>query len=449
MGTPAPGTFSTALKSSMAGRGETNRPDLDSHVSFKANDEEEARLLSEKKQAEYRDRIDKETKIKIGSENLLEALQSKNAKQAREQRLRVESELHASHKKIAQLKADLEAEIRRAREAREQISGSRGKIPTLLQNVPLVTSPAREIPNPTEEESIDPESESATFVLAEILQALETPEMPSEYYIRHANELVELFKRHTLLKYDLVWSIFGPRMQAMLLSDSREVIAAGYRVLRHAVSDIESLRTIRALHTDYLVVASLVKESKTSVEREQALKFVRSFLDVQDGVQEISRSVIRVIVAVAQHNDDRLRSICVLTLAEILIRDPLRLAECDGIGTLTDALGDGQYGASDSLSCAFFYLLDGPSRRKVLRSGHELGVPFSMITDYASSSAHVHEDRLKTVAQTISVSFRSWPGLFCLSMHDFLSVRALVSSLSISTPALRHILLDLFLRFSG
>ena len=50
--------------------------------------------------------------------------------------------------------------------------------------------------------------------------------------------LWNLFKRHPTLKYDLVWSVFGLRMQVMLLSESREVVAAGYRMTRHAISDI-------------------------------------------------------------------------------------------------------------------------------------------------------------------------------------------------------------------
>lgn len=62
---------------------------------------------------------------------------------------------------------------------------------------------------------------------------------------------------------------------------------------------------------------SLVKEGKASVEREQALKFIRAFLDVKDGVKEIATAVVRTIVAVAEHGEDRLRSICIETLAEI------------------------------------------------------------------------------------------------------------------------------------
>ena len=77
--------------------------------------------------------------------------------------------------------------------------------------------------------------------------------MTPDYYVSRANNLVELFKRHPTLKHDLVWSVFGLRMQIMLLSESREVVAAGYRMIRYAISDVGSLQKIRSLHTDYLV----------------------------------------------------------------------------------------------------------------------------------------------------------------------------------------------------
>ena len=77
--------------------------------------------------------------------------------------------------------------------------------------------------------------------------------MTPDYYVSRANSLVDLFRRHPTLKYDLVWSVFGIRMQALLLSESREVVASGYRMIRYAISDITSLQYIRTLNTDYLV----------------------------------------------------------------------------------------------------------------------------------------------------------------------------------------------------
>lgn len=63
--------------------------------------------------------------------------------------------------------------------------------------------------------------------------------------------------------------------------------------------------------------SSLIKDSRANVEREQALKFVRAFIEVPGGVGEISRGIVRGIVACAEQQDDRLRGISMETLAEI------------------------------------------------------------------------------------------------------------------------------------
>lgn len=433
----APGSFTSELKSTTS-RIDLQRSDVSNYGGF---DEGTDVTTSEKRQAEYRDKLEKELKIKTGSENLLEALNAKNAKQAREQRRLVESELNSSNRKIAQLKLDLDAEIKRAKE--QQVTSPTGsRLSQLFRNAP-VRSPSRPAPRSSDDAfpDMDSEAESPTYVLAEILQALEIEDMQAEYYVGHANELVALFKRHPTLKYDLAWSIFGLRMQMMLLSDSREVVAAAYRVMRYAITDRKSVQTIRAHHTDYLVILSLVKESKASVEREQALKFVRAFMDVKDGVAELAPSVVRIIVAIAEHPDDRLRNLCVMTLAELLIRDPDLVISTGGIGVLTEAMGNGIYHAPETLAMSFLHLLDLPARRGLLRSGFELSIPFASFTE--PSTSHSHEERLKASAKVIAFLFKSWSGLMTLSLHNFLPVRSVVQSLSVGTVPVRTAVLEL------
>ncbi|KAK5132801.1 hypothetical protein LTR08_008602 [Meristemomyces frigidus] len=396
---------------------------------------------SEQRQAEYKDRIDKETKIRIGTENLLEALNSKSAKQARDQRKVVELELNTSNRKIAQLKLDLEAEVERSRE--QQLS-PKGRLSQLFKSAP-VRSPPHQGHLQFEEPEIraDPEVESPTYTLAEILRALESEGMQSDFYVSQANDLVELFKRHSTLKYDLAWTIFGLRMQMMLLSDSREVVAAGYRVIRYAITDRKSLRTIRALQTDYLVILSLVKESKARVEREQALKFIRAFLDVKDGAQEIHPAVVRIVVAVADHADDQLRGIAILTLAEMLLKAPMLVVNAGGVSVLSEAMGNGVYLAPETLIDPFLHLMDLPARRGLLKSGFEFSPAFASFTEPFPGVAQ--EERLVASARVISGLFKSWPGLMALTLHDFLPVRSVVSSLFITSLPVRTATLDLLI----
>ena len=434
---PPPGSFSSDLKTVAFSRGAT--PRLDSGV-FASGDYVHAddAAISEQRQIELRDKINKEIKIRVGSENLLEALNSKTAKQTKDQRLKVESELNSSNRKILELKSQLDEEIDRAK---RPSTPPRNRSSGLFQGSPL-KSPAREEDDLQNGPSnADLESESPTYILAEILQALEIESQQADYYVERANSLVELFKRYPALKYDLVWPIFGLRVQTMLLSESREVVAAGYRVTRHAIADRRSLQTIRGLNTDDLVVLSLVKDNKASIEREQALKFVRAFLDVKNGVRELSNAVIRTVVAVAEHHEDRLRSIAILTVSEILIRDPAVVVAAGGIAPLSEAIIEGTYHGSDSLAIAFLHLLDRPQERRHLKSGHELEVAFTLFTD--PIVVHGSEDKLKSCARLIAAILSTWPGLVTLSSNNFSAIRSLLLSLHYPTPFSRDLLLDL------
>ncbi|KAH8683211.1 Rapamycin-insensitive companion of mTOR, N-term-domain-containing protein [Tricladium varicosporioides] len=429
---PAPGSFSSNMRSQLApSRAGSNQDTSYSVANLERLDEDGVK--PEQAISALKDSLNREMKIKEGSENMLEALNTKKAKQTKEQRQRVEAELNSSNQRIKELRNQI-SELQRPK---IPTTPTKSRMDTLFQSNGLRSPPsgARSAGGSEFEEA----TESPTYALAEILQALELEGLTPDYYVGHANSLVELFKRHPTLKYDLVWSVFGLRMQVMLLSESREVVAAGYRMTRYAISDIASLQKIRGLNTDYIVVLSLIKKSNADVEREQALKFVRAFLDVKGGVHEVSRAVVRTIAAVAEHGEDRLRAICLETLAEIMVRDPALLVLSGGLRPLSDALSEGTYEASESLTAAFLFLLDAPQRRKYLRSGYELEVLFTPFTD----SLFAQEKILKQNSRSIAYALKSWPGLMSLSMYNFRAVRSLISSLMLPNPTIRETVIDL------
>lgn len=212
--------------------------------------EEDDGIQAEQLLASLKESLSRELKIREGSENLLEALNNKKHKQTKEQRIKVEAELSSSNERIKALKTEI-FELQKPR--LQPSTPTRSRLAGFFQGGGM-RSPTSAEKRSIAESIVDEPAESPTFALAEILQALESEGLTPDYYVGHANNLVELFKRHPTLKYDLVWSIFGPRMQVMLLSESREVVAAGYRMMRHAISDIVSLQRIRGFNTDYLVI---------------------------------------------------------------------------------------------------------------------------------------------------------------------------------------------------
>lgn len=244
---PAPGSFSSNLRSQLAPSRTGSSQDVNySNANLERLDEDDGQLPAQAILA-LRESLNREMKIKEGSENMLEALNTKKAKQTKEQRSRVEAELNSSNQKIK----DLRNQISELQRPKAPTTPTKSRTDNMFQNNGLRSpqSVARSAVS-----DYDEPTESPTYALAEILQALETEGLTPDYYVGHANNLVELFKRYPTLKYDLVWSVFGLRMQVMLLSESREVVAAGYRMIRYAISDINSLQKIRSLNTDYLVV---------------------------------------------------------------------------------------------------------------------------------------------------------------------------------------------------
>ncbi|KAK5458453.1 hypothetical protein LTS15_004535 [Exophiala xenobiotica] len=435
-----PGSFSTDLKSAMQSGRTTPQSEL-ANVQFSRlqlqHKEGDALTTSEQRQAAVRDKIAKEMKIKLGTENMLEALLSKNNKQTKEQRQRVEMELGSSNRKLAELKQELDQEIMRSQSPTTPPSK---RMSSYIRGSPLRSPPLPQMQENVLTDSID--SESPTVVLTETLQQLEAEGMLPDYYIERANTLVNLLKRNPTLKYDLAWSVFSLRVQLMLLSESSDVVAAGYRLTRHAIADAKSLQTIRALHTDELVILSMVKKDKAVLEREQAVKFVRAFLDVKDGVYEISRAVVRSLVAVAENPDDRLKDVCLLTLAELLTKHTKLVVSANGMTTLTEALADGSFPAPEGLVASFLQILDHPLQRRYLHTGREFEAMFAPFTDPLLLSGN--EEKLKTCAQAISAMLKIWPGFLLLSMNGAAPLRSLIDSLVYPIPQSRDTVLELF-----
>lgn len=241
-----PGSFSSDLRSQLGPSRTGSRLDIYNTLGT-LNESRDASEL-DKLLADLREDLARENKIKEGSENMLEALNTKKPKQVKEQKVKVEAELNASYARIRRLKQRIE-DLQQAKA--DPITPTRppGDLFPPIRTMRSPQSMSRSGAGSDIEEA-DP-----TYSLGELLQALEVGGLTPEYYVAKANSLVDLFKSHPILKYDLVWSVFGLRMQVMLLSESREVVAAGYRMTRYAISDRSSLKKIRTLNTDYIVIS--------------------------------------------------------------------------------------------------------------------------------------------------------------------------------------------------
>lgn len=177
-------------------------------------------------------------------------------------------------------------------------------------------------------------------------------------------------------------------------------------------------------------------------------------MEVKDGVSEISQGVVRAIVALAEQDNDRranlpaseidklvdkLRPICIQTLAEILVRDPPLVVACGGLAPLLDALAEGTYKAPESLTAVFLYLLDTPQKRRYLKAGYGLDVLFTVFIDQMSTAENI----LKQNSRAIATALRSWSGLMTLCMYDFRTIRSFVMSALLPYPGVRETVIDM------
>ena len=68
------------------------------------------------------------------------------------------------------------------------------------------------------------------------------------------------------------------------------------------------------------VVRSLSRPASHNAEREQALKLLRAFLDVPQGITFMTKGIVKAVVAIAEmgvQGEDKLAAIAIETLAEL------------------------------------------------------------------------------------------------------------------------------------
>ena len=76
--------------------------------------------------------------------------------------------------------------------------------------------------------------------------------------------------------------------------------------------------------------SALVRDMLLDGEREQALRLVRTCLNVPGGHVHVPRTVVATNVAVAESEDDKLASVCLETLCELVVLDVTVVVHANG-----------------------------------------------------------------------------------------------------------------------
>lgn len=278
--------------------------------------------------------------------------------------------------------------------------------------------------------------------------------------IDQISRLVDILKRHARVRYELpLDDLVDAAMPNLCDRSGKEMRAATYRLLRHAL--VQPLWPLvsrcRQKGLDIYLSRTLIRDNRFELEKIQAIKLIRAImelaalrsistapdrlgLDLQDLV---SPGVVRTLAAVAEHSEDKLRHICLETLAELAVFDLRLLIRAGGLRSTLQALTEGASEFSPTLVQVFIYLIDTPGTRQHLRPGVDLEIALSGFTETPVQKPITYDALLRSTASVVTVLLRSWAGLIYLCMDDKRAIKSLVQALRVNTLEVKSVLLDM------
>ncbi|ORX62115.1 hypothetical protein DM01DRAFT_1298682 [Hesseltinella vesiculosa] len=231
-------------------------------------------------------------------------------------------------------------------------------------------------------------------------------------------------------------------LRQCIASPNRELRVLGFRALRHLVNEAFDVEVMMQLHMDIFIVRAMTRDSDYyEPEREQALKLIRTFLQV-GGAQYLSQSIVRAVTAVAEQTDCRLRNVCLETLSELAVLDIALTVRAGGLRVILQALLDGHLNMTEVLCYALVYILDTPERRKYMRPGVELETLIAPFTE--ASKGATFEERLKNSVKVVTFLLKTWAGILYMCANNMRAARSIVLALRTPESETKKMVLDMF-----
>lgn len=156
----------------------------------------------------------------------------------------------------------------------------------------------------------------------------------------------------------------------------QEVRSAAFRTVRYLIVDQVSARYVwRHAHgLDIFLMRALIRDQRGDVEREQAFKLARVFLELPRCVRFLPPCVVSTILAVTEQADDKFRTVAIETLCELTVRDLSYMSECGGLRNLFQLLTDGPLSMVKVVALTVSQLLDRADTRLFIRTGVDVEV---------------------------------------------------------------------------
>ncbi|KAI9064633.1 hypothetical protein FKP32DRAFT_1648919 [Trametes sanguinea] len=268
-------------------------------------------------------------------------------------------------------------------------------------------------------------------------------------------KLIHILQRNLRVRYELdVAEVVHAVLPSLADKATKQARATAYRLIRHALVDVHSVRRLGEQNLDWYIVKTLSRDNKHTVEKEQVIKLIRAIVDIGSerhsapsgvgtGCVPLSDAVMRALIAVADYPEDPFKPICIQTLTEILLIDIELMARTGGVRVLLHALAEGPLEMATLLSAAFLHIVDSPKTRVYLHPGTDLEIALSGITDAYGKGSEFNE-RVKGCTRIVSSMLRTWSGLMYCCINDMAAIRAVIDCLRIPSLEPREVILDMF-----
>lgn len=310
--------------------------------------------------------------------------------------------------------------------------------------------------------------ESATWLFSDLLQSISIRDKDDIHLlVSKSNELVSLLRANPSLKHEIVIENVISKVQFMLYDQNSQLRCAAYRILRHSTAGQDGLQCLVRVKLLIFIIVTFSTPSPL-LEKEEALKMVRHFMDIPDGANYLSIGIIKALVALVEHENEESQELsetissefhvpapfsrlCIETICELASFKPDIVFHGGGLRLLITLIINASSDIAASCIIALLSLLDRPNARLFLRNGFDLDSLISVYSLFEDNdegktpSSKRYYNRALKISFLLSLFLKSWTGIICFSHNKFGALKLLLSNLRKKNNKLRSMILDLLL----
>lgn len=295
---------------------------------------------------------------------------------------------------------------------------------------------------PTESDEDEPNAknfETATWLVSGYMQSLQDKNSPADFVLKKSNGLVALLKQHPEIRNNLLLDSFIYTIRSMLLNEDKVVVSCGYRICRYLIDGEEFINEMLRLHIDVCLIMSFTKDFSFQMEREQALRLVRTFLEHRAG---ITMGIVQAVISCVEKQEDPLRNMAIETLLEFCFVCPEVVSECHGMRVLEGILQDPPFPIASIVLETILQLMSMHYTRVHFLKDFDISVLVTSFSDTNTKSA-LNVEKIQNTCLLITKALKDYNGFMLFSMENFKPLKELLSFFQV--PMCAQYLIDIFL----